>query len=319
MAILVTGACGFVGLNIVERLLAAGRAVGGLDRLPLPARAAQAFARLPGRLTLIDGAVLVPADLDRALAPPIDAVIHCAVITAGADREKSDPQGIVAVNVQGAVATLMAAARHGVPAFIYPSSISVYGRAAASGAVITEDGMGTDPITLYAMTKLASETMLTRLAALNGIRFAAARLASVYGPWEYATGVRDTLSPMVQAMDLARTGVTAVLSASSVGDFVYARDVAAGLIALADTPNFPRALYNLGSGRVTSAPAFCTELATRVPGFSWRMAQPEETPNVITYVDFDRGPMDVSRIARDIGFTPRFDIETAIADWLRPL
>ena len=110
MAILVTGACGFVGLNIVERLLAAGRAVVGLDRIPLPARAAQAFARLPGRLTLIDGSVLVPADLDRALAPPIDAVIHCAVITAGADREKSDPQGIVAVNVQGAVATLMAAA-----------------------------------------------------------------------------------------------------------------------------------------------------------------------------------------------------------------
>src|ERR1700734_1825063 len=118
MAILVTGAAGFVALNIVEHLLAAGRDVVGLDRIPLPARAEREFASLPGRFTLIGGAILSDADLSRALTMrPIEAVIHCAVITAGARREMADPGSIVAVNVQGAVNTLLAAAKCGVKRF----------------------------------------------------------------------------------------------------------------------------------------------------------------------------------------------------------
>ena len=54
MAILVTGAAGFVALNVAEHLLSSGRDVVGLDRIPLPPRAAQAFAALPGRFTLVD-------------------------------------------------------------------------------------------------------------------------------------------------------------------------------------------------------------------------------------------------------------------------
>src|SRR5271157_4134052 len=132
MAILITGAAGFVALNIVEHLLTAGRTVVGLDRIALPERARRDFARLPGRFTLIGGSILSSADVRRALTiAPVDAVIHCAVITAGAAREKADPETIVAVNVQGAVAALMAAARLGVKKFVYPSSGAIYGSAAA--------------------------------------------------------------------------------------------------------------------------------------------------------------------------------------------
>src|ERR1700729_3356188 len=114
MAILVTGAAGFVALNVVEHLLSSGRDVVGLDRSPLPERAGRAFAAMPGRFTPVDGSILSAADLTRALtAAPIETVIHCAVITAGSAREKSDPETIVAVNVQGAVGTLMAAVRGG--------------------------------------------------------------------------------------------------------------------------------------------------------------------------------------------------------------
>src|SRR5215475_9042059 len=123
MAILITGAAGFVALNIVEHLLRAGRDVVGLDRIALPERARREFATLPGLFTLIGGSILSSADMRRALTvAPVEAVIHCAVITAGSAREKADPEGIVAVNIHGAVATLMAAARRGVPRFVYPSS-----------------------------------------------------------------------------------------------------------------------------------------------------------------------------------------------------
>jgi nucleoside-diphosphate-sugar epimerase len=122
-------------------------------------------------------------------------VIHCAIITAGSAREKSDPETIVAVNIQGAVTTLMAAARLGVKTFVYPSSGSIYGAAARDVPLIDEDALQPAPVALYGLTKRAAETLLPRTAATQNVSFAAARLGSVYGPWEYATGVRDTLSP----------------------------------------------------------------------------------------------------------------------------
>jgi nucleoside-diphosphate-sugar epimerase len=198
MAILVTGAAGFVALNVVEHLLTAGQDVVGLDRIPLPARAVRDFAKLPGRLTMIDGTILSGADLSRALTVGrVEAVIHCAVITAGSRREVEDPESVVAVNIQGAVATLVAASRSGVKRFVYPSSGAVYGSAAATVDVMDEDTLRPAPVNLYGLTKFAAESILPRVAETQGVLFTAARLGVVFGPWEYATGVRDTLSPML--------------------------------------------------------------------------------------------------------------------------
>jgi nucleoside-diphosphate-sugar epimerase len=185
MTILVTGAAGFVGLNVVEHLLRAGRSVAGLDRIDLPPRARRLFPSLPGSLTWTSGSVQSASDLSRALtAAPVQAVIHCAVITAGAERERRDPEGIVATNVGGATATLAAAARHGVGRFIYPSSVAVYGTAARGVDLVREDEVPPRPVMLYGLTKLACEILLPRVAEVGGIGFAAARLASVYGPWD---------------------------------------------------------------------------------------------------------------------------------------
>jgi nucleoside-diphosphate-sugar epimerase len=317
MAILVTGAAGFVALNVVEHLLAAGRDVVGLDRIALPERARRAFAALPGRFTLIGGSILSAADLRRALTiAPVEAVIHCAVITAGAAREKADPETIVAVNVQGAVATLMAAAVRGVPRFVYPSSGAIYGAAARDVPLIDEDALAPAPVTLYGLTKRAAETLLPRVAETQGVRFASARLGSVYGPWEYATGVRDTLSPMLQALECARRRKEAVLGPAWRGDFIYSRDVADGLVRLADAPVLARVVYNLGSGRLGSAKTWCEALAPAVLGFRWRHARPGEAGNVDSHTGFHRGPMAIGKIARDTGYVPRFDFAAAAEAWV---
>jgi nucleoside-diphosphate-sugar epimerase len=317
MAILITGAAGFVALNIVEHLLAAGRDVVGLDRIPLPPRAARDFAALPGRFTLIGGSILSAADLSRALTmAPVEAVIHCAVITAGTAREKSDPETIVAVNIQGAVGALMAAARHGVTRFVYPSSGSIYGHAARGVAVIEEDSLVPSPVMLYGLTKRAAETILPRIAETQGVRFTAARLGSVYGPWEYATGVRDTLSPMLQALDRARSGREAVLGPPWRGDYIYARDVAAGLTRIADAAALPRVIYNLGSGRAATVEDWCAALTPLVPGFRWRRSGPGEAYTVESHAGFDRGAFDIGKIAADVGFAPAFDFTRAAADYL---
>ncbi len=316
MAYLVTGAAGFVGLNVTEHLLRAGHSVIGFDQLGLPAKAQQAFATLPGRLASISGTVLSAADLSAALnAGPVEKVIHCAVITAGSERERRDPEGIVAVNVQGAVSTLAAAGRHGVKRFVYPSSIAVYGVAARGVDPICED-LGTQPAMIYGLTKLACETLLPRIAAVQGVGFVAARLASVYGPWEYATGVRDTLSPMLGALELARAGQEALLSTPGRGDFCYSRDIAAGLAALAEAPALGRTIYNLGSGVARTAEDWCRALAVIKPGFRWRLAREGETPNTISHVAFDRGRLDIAAIGRDTGYAPRYTFDRAARDYL---
>ncbi|HTI83276.1 MAG TPA: NAD(P)-dependent oxidoreductase [Acetobacteraceae bacterium] len=318
MAILITGAAGFVALNIVEHLLRSGRDVVGLDRIALPERARREFAALPGRFTLIGGSILSSADLRRALTiAPIEAVIHCAVITAGSAREKADPEGIVAVNVQGAVSALMAAARHRVTTFVYPSSGSIYGTAARDVPLIDEDALSPAPVALYGLTKRAAETILPRIAAVQGIRFAAGRLGSVYGPWEYATGVRDTLSPMLQVLECAMRGGEAVLSPSWRGDFIYSRDVADGLVRLAEAPALSRTIYNIGSGSLGSAASWCEAVARALPGFRWRLARANETGNIDSHTGFDRGPMAIGKVARDTGYAPRYDFVSAAHDWIQ--
>ena len=316
MITLVTGAAGFVGLNVTEHLLRQGRTVVALDRIDLPARARATFATLPGTLVFVGGTVMSPADLARALTiAPVTHVIHCAVITAGTARESADPQSIVDINIQGAVATLAAAARRGVHRFIYPSSVAIYGTNARGIDPIPES-LAPNPVMIYGMTKLACEILLPRIAETQGIQFAAARLASVYGPWEYATGARDTLSPMLAALTHAKAGHEAILSHPGAGDFCYSRDIAAGLVALSETPTLTQTTYNLGSGTPTTAEDWCQALATHHPDFRWRRATAGEQPNTTSHVPFDRGGLDIAAIRRDTAFAPAFPMHAAAADYL---
>src|SRR6056297_3572017 len=90
LAILIIGGAGFIGLNLAEQLLAAGRAVTILDRAPPPRSARDAFARLPGRLTIETGDTLDHGQLSTCVARHRDGVIYGAAITAGPQREARD-------------------------------------------------------------------------------------------------------------------------------------------------------------------------------------------------------------------------------------
>jgi nucleoside-diphosphate-sugar epimerase len=320
MAILVTGAAGFIGLNLIEHLLSASRSVVALDYRPLPELTRRYLSALPGKLAFIPGAIETASDLATAFAAaPIDTVIHCAVITAGAQREAKDPEAIVATNVQVAVAAITATARYGAKRFIYPSSGAVYGYAAREASVLDEDTLLPKPTNLYAATKWAAEILLNTIARSNQIEFAAIRLGTVFGPWEHATGVRDTLSPMYQTISLLKRNEPAILTTAHTADYIYSRDVAAGLAALADAPTLLRSLYNLGTGRTSTASQWCAELAALKPNFVWRHAAIGDAPNVITHTLFNRPAMNVENIARDANFRPSFGLTDAARDYLESI
>jgi nucleoside-diphosphate-sugar epimerase len=145
-----------------------------------------------------------------------------------------------------------------------------------------------------------------------------ARLGTLVGPWERATGVRDNFGTHSQLARLALAGETAVLTSRPVRrDWVYSRDVAAGLLALLDAPAPQHFVYNLSSGADwnSSVVAWCEALQAAYPAFKCRIADENETPN-IWYTDSDRYPMDIGRINQEFGFRPRFGPREAFADFL---
>ena len=319
MATLITGASGFVGLALAEHLLARGEHVMGYDLMPPPPRALKAFAALPGRFDVVKGDVRDAALLtDAVLALGADRVVALAAITADAKRERMAPQSIFDVNVGGALAAVSAAAACGVQRVLLGSSGAVYGASGALPGPLDEVLTPLRPEGLYGMSKQTAESAATRLAGLHGIELAIGRLGTCFGPWEAATAVRDTLSAPLQVLALAQEGRTVLLPRAGLRDWLYVRDAAAALAALLDAPslNAPNATYNLAAGFEWSVAQWCAQVAAERPGFDWRMARADETPNVAYYAPYDRASMAIDRLRTDTAFAPRFDLVSAASDYL---
>jgi nucleoside-diphosphate-sugar epimerase len=116
---------------------------------------------------------------------------------------------------------------------------------------------------------------------------------------------------MLQTLELAAAGAEAVLGPPWRGDYTLSRDIAAGLVALADLPSTRRTTYNLATGKATTAEDWCRVLATRLPRFRWRRAAEGEAWNVESHTGFDRGAMRIDNITADTPYRPRFDLADA--------
>ena len=322
MTILVTGGGGYVGMNVVEALLARGERVMLLDRGHLPPPVHRALAAHGPHVQVVNADVCDVAAVEHAFSGhAIGNVIHCAAITAGPAREAAAPAASINVNLHGALNVLEAARRHRVRRVVYLSTASVYGESLYRLARIYEDTAPTSPVTLYGITKFAAERMCLRLRELWQMDIVCARLGSLVGPWERDTGVRDNFGTHSQLARCALRGETAVMPARAVRrDWVYSRDVAAGLLGLLDATSPQHTVYNLSAamhwGDMLN---WCALLKAAFPRFEYRVAGAGEQPN-IGYVDRDRCLMDISRITQDIGYLPRFPPQAAYADfleWLR--
>jgi len=318
LGILIIGGAGFIGLNLAEQLLAAGRAVTILDRAPPPRSARDAFAALPGGLIVETGDIADHAHLSTLIACHRDGVIYGAAITAGPQREARDASTILAVNLGGLVATLEAAREAGVRRVINLSSAAAWGAAGTRHARLIEDETPEDPRALYPITKFAGERFCARLAGLWGADIRSVRLSGVFGPWEYDTGLRDTLSPQWQILKALDAGAHAILPREGHRDWLYARDAARAVIALLDAPKLTHDLYNIAPGAPTALLDWgrMAAKALGLPETRCRLAQTGETATIDLHMPRDRAPMDITRLVADTGFAPAFDDAASVADLL---
>ena len=186
MKVLVTGAAGFIGMHVAERLLARGDAVVGLDNLNDYYDPQLKLSRL-ARLQATPGFEFVKADIaDRAAIASLfeqggfDRVVHLAA-QAGVRYSLINPHAYVESNLVGFVNILEGCRHHKVAHLAYASSSSVYG---GNTALPFAEAQGVDhPVSLYAATKKANELMAHTYSHLYGLPCTGLRFFTVYGPW----------------------------------------------------------------------------------------------------------------------------------------
>ncbi|MDB5879473.1 MAG: short-chain dehydrogenase [Variovorax sp.] len=312
MKTLIFGGAGFVGLNIAERLLSAGESVVLFDRLPLPPAAVAAFAALPGSLEVMQGDVTDMEAVTCALTYEIDTVVLGSAVTADAARETRDPETILQINLAALTPILRAARDAGVRRIVNLSSAAAYGRAAMDVALVDEN-VAPQPTGLYGITKFASEMIGGRMAELWSLDFVSLRLSAVFGPWERATGVRDTTSAQFQITEAARLGKPALLARPGVRDWAYAPDVAHAVHAVLHAEALKHRVYNVSTPESWSALDWGRQLAAHRSGFECRLAREGETPTIELHSAADRGALSVARLQEELGWKAGFGLADSVA------
>jgi nucleoside-diphosphate-sugar epimerase len=322
MTILVTGGAGFVGINVIQALLERREKVVLFDSGALPESAVRALLGDEGRVLVERASVLHIEDVRDAIRKHgITHIIHAAAVTSGTAREAREPMSVVDVNLRGTLSVLEAARDCGVRRVVYVGSGAAYGESLYRLGRLYETTPSI-PTTLYSISKHAAERLCMRMRELWDTDIRCVRLGTVIGPWERDTGARDNFGTHSQLAAIAIAGGAAVLPPGEVQrDWVYARDVAEGLIALAYASAPRHVVYNLSSGVEWQAPIqrWCEVLKAVYPAFTYRTAVAGEQPGV-WYTDRDRGIMDIGRIAHDLGFSVRYPMEVAYEaylGWLR--
>jgi UDP-glucose 4-epimerase len=317
MKILIFGGTGFVGLNIAEALLARGHVVTLFDRAGLPPAATKEFSRYAERLTAIQGDVTDRQAVEQAIAAGYQAIVLGAAVTAGPERDAADPEIILRVNLLAQLPILTAARASGVTRVINLSSGSAYGANAFGNLPLDEETV-CDPVSLYAITKFASEKVAARLAALWQCDIISVRLSTVFGPWERPTGVRDTLSPQLQILAAMQAGREAVLPRPGVRDWIYAPDVAEAVTLLIEAATPMHRLYNISTGVEWPVLQWGQQLAALHPRLICRLAEAGEAPTIDLHGPADRSPLSIARLAQEFGWHARFgcaDSAAGLSRW----
>ncbi len=315
MRILVTGAAGFIGSHLCERLCARGDDVVGFDNFdPFYSRAAKernlAKLRAETRFSLVEGDLRSAGALEPAFAGKPEVVVHLAAL-AGVRPSLEDPARYADVNVTGTQRVVDAVRNYGASRLVFGSSSSVYG--ADSKPPFKETDPCLTPLSPYASTKRAGELLLYTAQRLWGFDVTCLRFFTVFGPRQRPDLAIHKFARLIAAsrpIELFGDGSTS-------RDYTYVDDIVDGVVAAIDQPwgeGPGYRIYNLGGSRTTTLLQLVELVSSalgRKPTIEWRPEQPG---------DMKRTLADVSLSAEALGYAPHVSMEDGIArfiEWFR--
>ena len=304
----VTGAAGFVGSHVCERLLEAGWRVSGVDIFdefydPAVKRSNVAGCVRHPRFSLIEADIRDEATMSRAVGAGVDVIVHLAA-RAGVRPSIENPLLYQDVNVRGTCILLEAARRFKIPKFVFASSSSVYGN---NPKVPFSESDNVDyPISPYAATKKAGELICYAYHHLFGLDVTCLRFFTVYGPRQRPDLAIHKFARLIEHGE----PIPVFGDGSMMRDHTYIDDIVAGVMAAVERCKGYR-IYNLGN----SNPVSLSELIAAIEAALGKAAQIKRLP--MQPGDVERTFADISRARAELGFEPRTDLRTGLAEFVK--
>ncbi len=322
--ILITGAAGFIGFHVAQRLLSDGREVDSVNDYYNP-KLKEARLELLKRNSKF---TFVKLDLaDRAASKSLfehhrfPVVVHLAA-QAGVRYSLQNPHAYVDANIEGFINVLEGCRHNGCKHLVFASSSPVYG-ANTKLPFSVQDNVD-HPISLYAASKKANELMAHAYSHLYRIPATGLRFFTVYGPW----GRPDMAMFIFAKAILAGQPIKLFNHGKMRRDFTYIDDVSRAVVRLIDRPPqgrpdwdgsrpdpassaAPRKVYNIGNNR----PEELMYLVSLLEQEFGRTAIKEMLP--MQPGDVEATYADVAELERDIGFRPSTSIEDGIASFAK--
>lgn len=315
MRTLVTGAAGFIGSTLVDRLLAEGHQVVGVDDFSTGfaenlASAVALGATGRARFTLVEADVRAPELTDIVMGANPEVVFHLAAHV-DLRASVSDPEFDARVNILGTINVCEASRRAGVKRVVYAASGgSRYG---VPVHLPVDETSPVAPSSPYAVAKLVGELYLAAYADMYGMSPICLGLANVYGPRQSPHGEAGVISVFGSALLAGRT-VTVYGDGTSTRDYVYVGDVVDAFVCAAEAPSAIVGTYNIGTGTQTTVADLYRMIASAVGAVDEPQYGPARTGEIHAIA------LDATRSDVDLGWRPAVCLSEGIertVSWLR--
>ncbi len=297
MKVLVTGGAGFIGSHLMRRLKENNIAAAALDNLSVGSRD-----------NLLDGMELIAADVlspelnSIVAAGQFDAIVHLAgqtMVNRSIDKPDFDAQQ----NILGTVNVLEAARKNGIDRVIFASTAAAYGNVSETDLPVKES-QELLPMSFYGLSKVTVERYLELYHEVYGLDYVVLRFANVYGERQGDSGEGGVISIFARSIAKGQD-ITIFGDGEQTRDFVYAGDIAAGIIAALTTKEV-NAAYNLSTQTETSL----RELVSILSGLAGRKIIPRydaERPG-----DIYRSMLSNARARRGLNWQPVVSLEEGL-------
>ena len=304
---LVTGGAGFIGSHIVDELVRRGESVRVLDNFTTGRR--ENLSAVIDKIDLIEGDI---RDLEvcKKAAKCIDFVLHQAALRS-VPKSMSDPIGYNEVNVSGMLNILVAARDNKVKRVVFASSSSVYGD---TNKLPEKETDPTNPISVYAATKLTGEHYCKVFSAGFGLEAVALRYFNVFGPRqslesEYAVVVPKFITCILNDQSPPIHG-----DGRQSRDFTYVKNVVDMNLLAATSNNNSGEVFKVACGKAYTV----LELAEKVNQLIGKNIKPIFMPRRQGDVLYTLA--DISKAKKSLGFNPGVDFEEGLKrtiEWFR--
>jgi UDP-glucuronate 4-epimerase len=311
MKALITGAAGFIGSHLCERLLGEGWTVAGIDNFndfydPQIKRNNICECLKSENFQLIEADIRDGQAMEKAIGQDVRIIVHLAAM-AGVRPSIAQPLLYADVNINGTMVLLESAKKHQVNKFIFGSSSSVYGN--NEKVPFSEDDNVDFPISPYAATKKAGELICHTYHHLYGMSITCLRFFTVYGPRQRPDLAIHKFANLIEQ----NKPIPVYGDGTMMRDFTYIDDIVSGIVAAMNRCNGFN-IYNLGESQPITVNNLIMEIENALGKKAVRQSMPLQPGDV------ERTYADVAKAAKELGYRPSTSIQAGLQKftaWLR--